>query len=100
MPHKDKTERAAYTVFQRMRYRYGVSLVWYLAQYDHQGGRCAVCGEHEIAIKRGTTQRLAIDHNHKTGAARGLLCMQCNVKLAWLDNPPAGAVRYLSEHKE
>lgn len=46
------------------------------AEYDRmlkrQGGRCGGCG----AVPR--TKRLAVDHNHKTGRVRGLLCDSCN----------------------
>jgi len=37
-----------------------------------QGGVCAICGNPP------KTRRLSIDHDHKTGAVRGLLCFQCN----------------------
>ena len=72
------------------------------AEYDRllalQGGRCAICRG------RPKSKRLATDHNHKTGAVRGLLCSRCNAEalgalhdsaeLAWnawvyLTAPPA-----------
>lgn len=37
-----------------------------------QGGRCAICRE------RPRASRLCVDHNHATGAVRGLLCDRCN----------------------
>lgn len=40
-----------------------------------QGGRCAICGN------KPRTRKLARDHNHKTGAVRGLLCGRCNRNL-------------------
>lgn len=45
-----------------------------------QGGRCAICRA------RPKTKRLAVDHDHKTGVVRGLLCSRCNHDLmgsAW-----------------
>ncbi|QSL99934.1 endonuclease VII [Gordonia phage Ayotoya] len=39
-----------------------------------QGGGCAVCGPRVT----GKTRKLAVDHDHKTGVVRGLLCNQCN----------------------
>lgn len=56
----------------------------YAALFDAQGGGCAICGN---APK---TRRLHVDHNHATGAIRGLLCYRCNRNLptyatgAWL----------------
>jgi len=37
-----------------------------------QGGVCAICGNPP------KTRRLDVDHDHKTGVIRGLLCFTCN----------------------
>lgn len=37
-----------------------------------QAGGCAICGAEP------KTRRLHVDHDHKTGAVRGLLCYRCN----------------------
>ena len=41
-----------------------------------QGGRCAIC-----RAEPEPDRRLAIDHDHVTGAVRGLLCRRCNMAL-------------------
>lgn len=41
---------------------------------DAQHGCCAICKKPESHFK----MRLAVDHNHKTGQVRGLLCYRCN----------------------
>lgn len=41
---------------------------------DAQEQSCAICKKHESNFKK----RLAVDHNHKTGKVRGLLCYRCN----------------------
>lgn len=41
---------------------------------DAQEQRCAICRKHEHQFAK----RLAVDHNHKTGKVRGLLCYRCN----------------------
>lgn len=41
---------------------------------DKQEGRCAICKKLESHFAK----RLAVDHNHKTGLVRGLLCYRCN----------------------
>lgn len=35
---------------------------------------CAICAKHEEQFSR----RLSVDHNHKTGKVRALLCFYCN----------------------
>ncbi len=41
---------------------------------DAQEAKCAICGRHESEFKN----RLAVDHNHRSKAVRGLLCFYCN----------------------
>jgi recombination endonuclease VII len=58
----------------------GASPKLYFKLLRTQKGKCAICGKHPQ--RRG----LAVDHNHKTGVIRGLLCIRCNVCLGWLEN--------------
>jgi hypothetical protein len=46
-----------------------------------QNGVCAICGEPETRMNnKGTGIRnLCVDHDHRTGEVRGLLCMTCNL---------------------
>lgn len=57
---------------RRMR-RYNVTVEWYENKLKEQKNCCEICLE-ELKSGRGTH----IDHNHKTGNARGLLCNHCN----------------------
>ncbi len=63
----------------------------YQALLDFQGGRCWVCGQ------TPRVRRLAVDHDHRTGEVRGLLCANdewgCNVMLARVLNDPEAAKR-------
>lgn len=63
---------------QRLQREYGITLDQYNAILKRQGGRCAICGQHSSVFKT----RLSVDHCHKTGLIRGLLCMTCNRALA------------------
>lgn len=58
----------------------------------HHGG-CDICGGINSLVKD-----LAIDHNHKTGQFRGMLCDNCNQGLRrFKDDPrrPVAAIKYL-----
>jgi len=54
----------------------------YQKQFEQQKGCCAICGEHQSQIRF----RLGVDHNHKTGQIRGLLCGKCNFVVAALES--------------
>lgn len=60
---------------------YGLTLADYDKMFEKQNGVCAVCKQIDI-----TGKRLAVDHNHKTGKVRGLLCQKCNIRLGVLEN--------------
>jgi hypothetical protein len=47
---------------------------------EFQQGGCAICRK-----SCATGRDLAVDHNHQTGAVRGLLCIKCNVALGSLN---------------
>jgi hypothetical protein len=59
---------------QRMK-KYGISAEDYYKLLDKQEQKCAICGA-EIGDSNGN--RLYVDHDHKTGKVRGLLCANCN----------------------
>lgn len=61
--------------------RYGLTLARYKRMLAEQGGVCAACGQAETRIIQGTLANLSVDHDHKTGVVRGLLCQACNLLL-------------------
>ena len=72
-----------------------------LEEYDNlfeaQDGVCAICGLPEI------NQRLAVDHDHKTGEIRALLCGNCNCALGHArDNEERlmAMIKYLRKHNQ
>jgi hypothetical protein len=63
---------------------YGLSESDYEAQVRSQNYLCAVCHEQNKPGRDGEPENLAVDHNHRTGANRGLLCQRCNRVLGML----------------
>jgi hypothetical protein len=68
----------------------------YKRRFKEQNGGCAIC--HRPPRNR----KLARDHNHTTGKARGLLCFPCNKFLVGfierLKIIPEAIVRYLEKY--
>jgi hypothetical protein len=58
----------------RVMATYGLGKGEYEALFSAQGGACAIC-------QGRRRQRLSVDHCHKTGIVRGLLCRMCNSRL-------------------
>lgn len=56
---------------------YGISLQDYNLLKESQNNRCKICERHEKEFYH----KLAVDHCHKTGRIRGLLCTNCNIGL-------------------
>ena len=54
----------------------GATATSYKELESQQGGRCAICG------KTPSRRSLHWDHNHATGAPRGLLCARCNFAIS------------------
>jgi hypothetical protein len=68
----------------------------YLELLASQGGTCAIC--HKAPPSH---RRLAIDHDHKTGKIRGLLCNGCNLGIGLFHDSVdllEKSVLYLKKH--
>jgi hypothetical protein len=77
---------------QLLRY-YGISLDERNAMFAQQGARCAIC-----KTDKGSSKDFHVDHCHKTGVVRGILCRHCNHVLGHArDNTEtlAAAIGYL-----
>lgn len=94
-----------------LRRKYGITEKDYEKLLAKQNGKCAICGftpydrakfEGKLG-KQGSLpinyRNLHVDHCHKTGKVRGLLCWSCNVGLGkFFDNPNTlkEAAKYVS----
>jgi hypothetical protein len=77
--------------------RYDIDIDTFYGMYDAQNGKCGICGS-EIDL-----DTCRIDHNHKTGKVRGILCAACNTGIGLLkdsDEVLLNAVNYLRKTNE
>lgn len=75
---------------------YGLTLAEIDELLDQQGRRCAICRTDEWGGRHGG---YVVDHCHKTGQVRGLLCSECNTGLGKLKDDPdllRRAIEYLT----
>lgn len=85
---------------KRRKKKYGISGDQYREMLAEQGGGCAICGSRES----GNSMRpdLVVDHCHRTGRVRGLLCNHCNWILGRADDDPEllkKTARYLKKRR-
>jgi Recombination endonuclease VII len=84
-------ERHIQTTYRGMEQPGTYDRVW-----EHQGGRCPICGR----IGRYAKKKFALEHDHRWNWPRGIVCPRCNETLAHLSDDPELArnlVKYL-EH--
>ena len=82
---------------KKLKREYGMTLKDFDWLINSQNNKCAICG---FKLKPG--RHTHIDHCHKCGTVRGLLCSSCNMALGmFLDDPLiiAAALKYVEEHK-
>lgn len=62
---------------------YGVSVEFIEQMLEHQHNACAICCQPFPSLSA-----IELDHSHKTGKVRGLLCRRCNLGLRYFDEQP------------
>ena len=66
---------------RQVAFAHGITVDDYDRMFDNQDGKCAICGTtnpHGEGSNSTYLKNLSIDHCHKTGRIRGLLCNKCN----------------------
>jgi hypothetical protein len=83
-----------------LKYHYGLTLEQFEAMFLAQDERCAICHTANPHRRSGVW---TVDHDHKTGKVRGVLCSHCNSALGFMRDKPGSltaAVEYLRHHGE
>ena len=79
---------------RNLKENFNISIDDWQEIFQKQNGRCAICDRHQSEFNI----RFAVDHNHKTGAVRGLLCMSCNRNLGWFEKNKNKAEKYVKKY--
>jgi hypothetical protein len=83
--------------------RYNISFDQYTEMNEKQNSLCLICNQPEsVSTRKDKTVHLHVDHCHKTGKVRGLLCRMCNTALGSLRHSPellTKASEYLKSHQ-
>lgn len=79
-----------------LRRNYNLTESKYAQMVSSQNGVCAICGRMQT---QKAYKRLDVDHCHKTGIVRGLLCNSCNVSIGRMNDDPA-LLRKAAEYLE
>lgn len=83
----------------KFKWRYGITLNEFNEMSKTQNDKCAICSKPKEENLKG---RLFIDHSHKTGKIRKLLCNNCNSGIGQFKedvNLLQYAINYLELHK-
>ncbi len=77
--------------------KYGISQIEYDKMFIDQDGKCLGCTKHQSEL----TRELCVDHCHKSGKIRGLLCYKCNLAIGFVEDDidtMNNLIKYLSKH--
>ncbi len=86
--------------------KYGTNLLDYALMLLATGNKCTICGQLETAQHTRNKNKksvLSIDHCHKTGRVRGVLCQNCNHGIGNFRDDPGllqKAIDYLKKSNE
>ncbi len=79
----------------------GITKEEYYEIIKSQNNLCAICNQPEARLFKGKLMRLCLDHDHKTGAIRSLLCHACNTGIGKFKDSIEllqSAIAYLTHH--
>lgn len=65
---------------------YGITIDQWESMSLSQNHSCAICKKLETLIRKGSLCSLVVDHCHKSGKVRGLLCNKCNRVMGMLND--------------
>ncbi len=90
---------AAYRRNYNLVKKYGITAKDFDRMWSDQGKRCAGCrrSEDEIGLASDGRSQLHVDHCHKKGNTRSILCFPCNASLGLMREDPV-ALQHLADY--
>lgn len=98
--HKENKDRLK--IYQKdfdLKRHYGITLECFKKMLKSQKGKCLICKTEEPGGRHNTFH---VDHCHKTGKVRALLCSKCNVGLGAFGDSLVNlkrAYKYVKKHR-
>ena len=80
----------------RLKHAYKITVEDYDKKLKEQNYCCVICNKHRDKFKRN----LSVDHNHKTGEIRGLLCVICNTNVGVVEDKLEMIQKYLNKYRK
>jgi hypothetical protein len=88
-----------YRAMKTMFHKYGITELELQDKLNEQKGLCIICdddfGTSLITGTRTHGRQYCVDHDHKTGRIRGLLCNWCNTTLGYIEKKKMDPQRYM-----
>lgn len=100
-----KNKKAVHRIHQRawLKRKYNLTCEEYDEMFAAQKGVCAICKLPDDTKGNGKNGLLCVDHDHKTGVIRALLCDRCNRAIGLMKENPERlreAAAYLERHSD
>ena len=80
----------------QLKNTYKISIEEYEQKLKEQNYCCAICNRHRDEFKRN----LSVDHDHKTGKVRSLLCIICNTNVGVVEDKLEMIQKYLNKYRK
>jgi hypothetical protein len=98
-----KAQKYCSLTCQRVYIKYKINKNDLKHMVEKYRNKCAICKKEETATDKrtGKKYKLSIDHCHKTGKVRGLLCGKCNAAIGYFKDDIKllkNAIKYLKEN--
>lgn len=98
---KEENQQRNYEIYKNysLKERYGLDLSQYHVLLQGQNHKCKICGDYVETYSRSTH----VDHDHKTGKVRGILCNNCNTGIGKFRDDTTilqKAIDYLNENNK